>query len=313
MLRAKFRWMMAKRRNRPIKLKALKIILTMVLIIFLIILMINIIDLNPNKNLTESPKKMYIPYEYLKKAYIKANNEGLSFSKLLTYSANEADFNDEKYTDKVLSRAVKMIKQRKNMTNQQRALYDIYSKIFDDLRVGPIPEKKEIYKWNEIEKKWELKDIKHYSYTSTDDFGASRTYGGDRKHEGNDLIATMGTPIVSMTDGVITRLGWNEYGGKRIGITSNRGTYFYYAHMDRYEEGMKKGKKVKAGDVIGYIGDTGYGPVGTKGKIPSHLHIQIGFKLGKYSNGYTWFNPYDIIKFLDNHRITLVQRIQGND
>lgn len=306
LLRAIFKSKIARR--RPKKSRALKIILLIIFIILLITIISNITEPDINKEMTKSPKKMYIPYEYLKKAYIKANNDGLSFSKLLTYSANEANFAFEKYTDKVLGRAVKIAKRSKNMTNPQKALYDIYSKVFDDLRVSPIPEKKEIYNWNEAKKNWELKNVKHYSYTSVNDFGAARSYGGDRKHEGNDLIADMGTPIISITDGEITRLGWNEYGGQRIGITTSKGTYFYYAHMDRYADGMIKGKKVKAGDVIGYIGDTGYGPPGTRGKLIPHLHIQIGFKMGKYSKRYTWFNPYDIIKFLDDYKITLIER-----
>ena len=178
-------------------------------------------------------------------------------------------------------------------------------------RCWPIPEKKEIYRWDEKKEKWKRQDVEKYSYTSVDDFGDDRTYGGDRKHEGNDLIADMGTPIVSITDGEITRLGWNEYGGQRIGITSSKGAYFYYAHMDSYADGMVEGKSVKAGDVIGYIGDTGYGPPGTKGKFIPHLHIQIGFKVGASKN-YSWFNPYDIVKFLDDYRVTLTEKNHDN-
>lgn len=264
--------------------------------------------IDSEKKDTRLEKELYIPSEYLKKAYIKANKEDISFPKLLTYSANEANFTADGYTDKALRSAVKETKENEEMTKPEKALYDIYSKVFDDLKVGPIPEKKEIYSWNEKKKKWEKKESVEYSYTSEDDFGAARSYGGDRSHEGNDLIADMGTPIVSMTDGEITRLGWNEYGGQRIGITTSKGTYFYYAHMDRYADGMVKGKRVKSGDVIGYIGDTGYGPPGTRGKLIPHLHVQIGFKMGRFSKGYTWFNPYDIVKFLDDYRVTLIEK-----
>ncbi len=62
-----------------------------------------------------------------------------------------------------------------------------------------------------------------------------------------------------MTDGVITNLGWLEQGGYRIGITGNSGTYYYYAHLDSYTE-IQKGDKVKAGELLGYMGDSGYGP-----------------------------------------------------
>ncbi|MCT4563027.1 MAG: M23 family metallopeptidase [Maledivibacter sp.] len=310
LLKARIRSRLIKKRKRRfISFKGIIVSLLILLIPMLIMFILNISEQKPSDVYEiRTQKDLYIPNEYLKKAYTKANSEGISFPKLLTYSANEADFAVEAYTDKVLRNAVKLAKKNEEMTKPQKALYDIYAKVFDDLRVGPIPNKKEIYIWNENKNKWEMKDTEEYCYISEDDFGAARSYGGDRTHEGNDLIADLGTPIVSMTDGEITRIGWLEYGGQRIGITTSKGTYFYYAHMDRYAEGMVKGKKVRAGDIIGYIGDTGYGPPGTKGKFPPHLHVQIGFRRGEFSKGYTWFNPYDIVKFLDDYRVTLVEK-----
>lgn len=311
-LRARLKSMLVRRRRKK-RFKGLKALTLLFLFIFvlpiMLITIITMLDFNSEKNeLSKDIKDIYIPNEYLKKAYMEANNEGISFSKLLTYSAFEANFTTDKYNDKVLHRAIKAAKKNEIMNKYQERLNDIYSKVFDEIRVGPIPEKKEVYKWNEKTKKWEEKEIKQYNYTSVNDFGDDRTYGGARKHEGNDLIADMGTPIVSMTDGEITRLGWNEYGGQRIGITSSKGTYFYYAHMDSYAEGMIKGKRIKAGDVIGYIGNTGYGPPGTRGKFTPHLHVQIGYRIGRFAKDYTWFNPYDIIKFLDDYRVNLVEK-----
>ncbi|SHJ71206.1 M23 family metallopeptidase [Paramaledivibacter caminithermalis] len=308
LMKARLKSMLVRRRKRVIGLKVIIILFLIILIPIIVTSIMTIIMQDLDKDEIKSQRELRIPYEYLKKAYIKANKEDISFSKLLTYSANEANFTTAGYTDKALHRAVILVKKNEGMTKPQKALYDIYSKVFDDLRVGPIPEKKEIYKWNKENKKWKKEEEKQYSYTSVDDFGAVRTYGGERSHEGNDLIADMGTPIVTMTDGEITRLGWNEYGGQRIGITSSKGTYFYYAHMDRYEDGIIKGKRVKAGDVIGYIGNTGYGLPGTRGKLIPHLHVQIGFKMGRFTKGYTWFNPYDIVKFLDDYRITVVEK-----
>lgn len=309
LMRARIKSILVRRKKRRfISLKTIAILFLIILIPILITSIMNILIRDSDIDEIKTQRELYIPYEYLRKAYIKANKEDISFSKILTYSANEANFVADEYTDKVLRIAVKAARKNVEMTKPQKALCDIYSKVFDDLRVGPIPEKKEIYRWNENSKKWEKKDVEEYCYTSVDDFGAARTYGGDRSHEGNDLIADLGTPIVSMTDGEITRIGWTEYGGQRIGITTNKGTYFYYAHMDRYADGIIKGKKIKAGDIIGYIGDTGYGPPGTRGEFIPHLHVQIGFKAGKFSKGYTWFNPYDVVKFLDDYRVTLVEK-----
>ena len=92
---------------------------------------------------------------------------------------------------------------------------------------------------------------------------AERNYGGKRKHEGIDLMADPDKsgyfPIVSMTDGTIEQVGWLEKGGWRIGIRSINGNYYYYAHFHSYIKDWKRGDTVKAGDVLGYMGDTGYG------------------------------------------------------
>lgn len=310
LLRARLKGRLVKNKRRPSELKSLMIFFIIILILIFIVPVMIIVIMDSRVKEKELTKEIYIPHKYLKTAYIKANKEEIVFSKLLTYSACEAGFVADGYTSSVLRRAVKSTKKNRDMTEYEKNLNRIYSKVFDDIKVGPIPEKSEIYIWDEKDKKWKRKESKRYTYTSTNDFGAVRTYGGDRKHEGNDLIADKGTPIVTMTDGEITRLGWNEYGGQRVGITSNKGTYFYYAHMDRYADGIVKGKKVKAGDVIGYVGDTGYGPPGTRGQIIPHLHVQIGYKLENSSKGYTWFNPYDVIKFLDGYRVTLIEKVK---
>ena len=112
----------------------------------------------------------------------------------------------------------------------------------------------------------------------TDGWMVERNYKGTSGHEGTDIMANVDKrgvyPVVSMTDGVITNLGWLEKGGYRVGITSNSGIYYYYAHLDSYA-GPKKGQKVSAGTLLGYMGDSGYGPEGTKGQFAVHLHVGI--------------------------------------
>ncbi len=101
---------------------------------------------------------------------------------------------------------------------------------------------------------------KNYSFSHYDDFGNSRSYGFKRTHLGNDLMGSIGTPIVAVESGVIENLGWNQYGGWRIGIRSfDKKRYYYYAHLRKnhpYAEGLENGMTVKAGDVIGYLGMT---------------------------------------------------------
>ena len=94
-----------------------------------------------------------------------------------------------------------------------------------------------------------------FDYTHYDDFGAGRSYGYKRKHLGHDMMGLVGTPIIAVESGVVTALGWNQYGGWRIGISSFDGKrYYYYAHLRQnypYAEGLEEGSVVTAGDVIG--------------------------------------------------------------
>ncbi len=103
-------------------------------------------------------------------------------------------------------------------------------------------------------------------------------------------------PAVSICDGTIEKMGWLELGGYRIGIRSTHGAYLYYAHLDSYRKGLAVGDTVKAGDILGYLGNTGYGKEGTKGKFDVHLHFGIYVDIeGKEVS----VNPYYILKWLE--------------
>ena len=127
----------------------------------------------------------------------------------------------------------------------------------------------------------------HYSYSGT--WGANRGWGGRRSHEGTDIYAGYSTPVLSTSYGVIEVMGWNEFGGWRIGIRDNHNSYHYYAHLASFTEGLKEGDIVETGQVIGYVGSTGYGKPGTVGKFPPHLHYGIY----KFNGRTEWaFDPY---------------------
>lgn len=132
---------------------------------------------------------------------------------------------------------------------------------------------------------------------------SERTYGGERGHEGTDIMASKNIrglyPIISITDGVVEKKGWLDKGGYRIGIKSPCGGYFYYAHLASYAD-LEIGEKVKAGDVLGFMGDTGYGVEGTTGKFPVHLHI--GIYIYPYGEEMS-VNPYWIMRYLENYKL----------
>ncbi len=136
-----------------------------------------------------------------------------------------------------------------------------------------------------------------------DGWMVERNYKGTSGHEGTDIMANVDKrgiyPVLSMTDGEITNLGWLEKGGYRVGITSNSGIYYYYAHLDSYA-GLEKGQKVQAGTLLGYMGDSGYGPEGTKGQFAVHLHVGIySFEDGKEIS----VNPYYVLLSLEDKKL----------
>lgn len=132
-------------------------------------------------------------------------------------------------------------------------------------------------------------------YKFRNNFGEKRTWTPqgrqNRPHQGIDISAPKGTPIYSATDGKIIRYGWNQYGGWRITIKSGSYT-LYYAHMDRYAKGLSNGATVKKGQLIGYVGKTGYGPVGTQGMKAPHLHFGL-FKNGSLTNPFPYLKKWE--------------------
>ncbi len=103
----------------------------------------------------------------------------------------------------------------------------------------------------------------------TNDWGAPRASTGI-PHQGTDIFADEGTPIVAVADGVIERVGWNSIGGYRFWLHDQWGNAFYHAHLAAFSPIARDGAWVKAGDVIGFVGDTG----DAKG-TPYHLHFEV--------------------------------------
>jgi peptidoglycan LD-endopeptidase LytH len=101
-----------------------------------------------------------------------------------------------------------------------------------------------------------------------DTWGAPR--GTGRRHEGQDIFAPKGTPILSATNGYIIKIGENNLGGQTVSVMGAGGRIYYYAHLDRYANGIQVGDRVSKRTVLGYVGTTGNAQ-GT----PPHLHFGI--------------------------------------
>ncbi|TFD95743.1 M23 family metallopeptidase [Jeotgalibacillus sp. R-1-5s-1] len=128
----------------------------------------------------------------------------------------------------------------------------------------------------------------------TDSWGAPRSYGGSRPHEGTDILAKKGIPVYSATDGVIENRSWNRLGGWTYSI-GYEGYSLYYAHLSKYEGNLTEGTIVKRGQLLGYIGDSGYGDEGTTGKFVNHLHFGI------YDESNIAINPYPHLKYWETY------------
>ena len=174
---------------------------------------------------------------------------------------------------------------------QARVYYELYENIWKDLEYFPVP----------LSTKNPDADIRF-----EDSWMFERSYGGSYGHEGTDLMPDTNVsgvyPVLSMTDGVVEKIGWLEKGGYRIGIRSVHDVYFYYAHLDSYARDFQTGDTVRAGELLGLMGDTGYGQEGTRGKFDVHLHVGIYVRTEQIPE--LAVNPYWFLKFLEARKLS---------
>ena len=163
---------------------------------------------------------------------------------------------------------------------------DAYRAVFGGLECFPVPS--------------EAAGGGRFSFENT--FGEERNYGGNRVHEGCDVFGENPQsgvyPVLSVCDGYVEKIGWLTLGGYRIGIRSKDGGYFYYAHLESYEQEFQVGDTVRAGEILGLMGDTGYGEEGSRGKFPVHLHFGCYIRTAHQEE--LSVNSYPILQILDD-------------
>ena len=120
------------------------------------------------------------------------------------------------------------------------------------------------------------------SYDLSDSWHDPRD-GGARVHKGIDIFAPRGTQIVAVVDGIISYIGDQPKGGHCLWLTTESGTSFYYAHLDRWAPGLYEGQEVRSGDLLGYVGNTGNAKT-----TPPHLHFAV-------NDNDEMVNPYPIL------------------
>lgn len=107
---------------------------------------------------------------------------------------------------------------------------------------------------------------------------------GGRKHQGIDIFAKRGTPVLSTTQGIVRKVGLDNLGGKVVWVTGPELTQHYYAHLEGYVPDLDAGDWVEVGDVVGYVGNSGNAK-----NTPPHLHYGIYFTSGAV-------NPFPYLK-----------------
>jgi Peptidase family M23 len=122
------------------------------------------------------------------------------------------------------------------------------------------------------------------AYTYSNDWLAPRI---GHLHQGIDIFAAMGTPLVAVQDGTVDTLSDYGLGGISLHVTNEYGDYFYYAHLSAYAPGVQEGMPVRAGDVIGYVGNTG-----DAATTPPHLHFEIHPAGGPAVNAFPYLEAW---------------------
>ena len=119
------------------------------------------------------------------------------------------------------------------------------------------------------------------------DFGNPRMVGTqfEHSHQGNDIFAAYGAPLVACERGVVTRIGTDRLGGTKLWLVGQSGTRYYYAHLSAFAPGLADGLVVESGTLLGYVGDTG----NARGTSP-HLHFEV------HPGGGPAVNPYFLLR-----------------
>lgn len=301
------------------------------------------LDVKPEETKETSEKKIIkwvdfnVPCSALKKAIaldIDSQEEAVpvNFIELLSYLAAQNGNDFSKYKDKQLDDLVAKLNEGETMDELTANMkyYPYYLESYQAILSGFVG-KYEIEVPNEdgSETHWEQQYgikvfspiAKHFPYNHSNDFGNQRSYGFSRTHLGNDLFGQVGTPIVAMEGGIVEAMGWNQYGGWRIGIRSfDHKRYYYYAHLRKnfpFRKDLEVGSIVQSGDVIGYLGRSGYSREENVNNIQvSHLHfgMQLIFdESQKECNNEIWIDVYQLVRLLDQKRSEVIKNQETKD
>ena len=134
-------------------------------------------------------------------------------------------------------------------------------------------------------------------------WGVGHNFQGNSSHMGTAILDRENirgrVPIASMTHGVITQAAWDNHLGYFVGVTTDSGNFYKYAHLDSIAPGIAPGQNVVPGQIIGQMGNTGGGR--SSRTFPVHLHVAIRPNVS-FTRREFWINPYPILRQLENAR-----------
>lgn len=275
-----------------------------------------------------------VPYEAMKKAMdidIATYDDKLHISwiDVLAYLGARYGGDFTAYRESDMNEFIEKLKTGKTVSSITRNMkyFDYYSRAYGAVLRGFLGEYQIKTPDDDGRSSWKkVYGLKAFSplaegfyYSDFDDFGTNRSYGYSRRHLGHDMMTSIGTPVIAVESGTVEALGWNQYGGWRIGIRSfDKERYYYYAHLRKdtpFAENLYIGATVTAGDIIGFTGQTGYSIKENVNNIDTpHLHfgMQLVFdEDAKDSPTQIWIDLYDITRLLSSHRCSVVKNSDG--
>lgn len=262
------------RYKMPVEFKLIKLAIILLFIFTLLLMTRNIGNKSRPNSMQDKITSLEVPVDVTEKIFTKAKNNNKDAASLLA--------------SYIIGKKPGLFASRQSKNTYKEAV-GCYKQFLFDLERFPID--------------------RNYDYVYEDTWRSERTYGGSRKHYGTDIMDRQNKrssiPIVSMSSGQVENIGWNDMGGYRIGVRTKNGAYIYYAHLDKYAPNIEKGSRVEAGDLLGYMGDSGYGKEGTIGKFQVHLHIGIATKA--FGSDEQWVNPYYLLKYLEKKDVEILK------
>lgn len=291
-----------KRYKRKLFLNKLESISINLLAVFLILIsctfILNTFILHKNKvSFSVSDVEAFnIPHNAMLNLIKLSNNHKLNFPEVLTFYSLESNFylnknfnNTVEYLEESFFKKYKRIK-NKYSNRKVKPYYELISNILYEIKYFPIP------------KEYVDSHINSYTYINT--YGAVREDSKLGKQEGVDLLNVTNKsgviPIVSMTNGVVDIITFDDIYGYTIGIKTDNDNIYYYSHLDRFEEHLIKGTKIKAGRLLGYMGNTGKKDGNGRYQVRLHLSLLVNTDIRKDD---FWLNLYPFLKILEYNKV----------